>query len=158
MPYKDPEVRRKYQLEWIKNRRREWIAANGPCVDCGSWDDPEVDHLNPSTKDPRLKGRAGENRNTKPGTGQIWSWSEARREVELAKCVVRCGDCHKRKSSQEHPKGEQVAGAKLSDSQALEIIHSPEPHKVLADRYGISRHQVGKIKRGERWKHLHTSR
>jgi len=88
MPYKDREAQRAYQREWMARRRREWIEAHGPCVDCGSWtDDLEVDHADPASKvmNPTL----------------VWSRRAAVRDAELAKCVVRCHNCHLRKTSHE---------------------------------------------------------
>ena len=100
MPYKDPARQREYEREWVARRRREWLVANGPCVDCGNWDNPEVDHVDPSTK----------------VTHNVWSWAKVRREAELAKCVVRCTDCHKKKSSGEKLKGEDNPMSKLTEA------------------------------------------
>ena len=85
MPYKDPERQREYQNNWLRKRWRDWLAANGPCVDCGSWEDLEVDHVNPAIKI----------------SHRIWSWARERREAELAKCVARCKPCHKDKSREQ---------------------------------------------------------
>ena len=38
------EYMRRYQREWMQRRRQAWLAENGPCVRCGSWDRLEVDH------------------------------------------------------------------------------------------------------------------
>ena len=51
----------------VKARREEWFAKNGPCVDCGSWENLELDHENPKTKISHA----------------VWSWSERRRRIEL---------------------------------------------------------------------------
>lgn len=82
---------RQYQREWIKQRRVAWLRANGPCARCGSTQDLEVDHVDPTTKDPLLR----------KGTS-LWSWSEERRAVELAKCQVLCGSCHQTKTRLEN--------------------------------------------------------
>src|ERR1035437_4621078 len=78
MPYKNKEVQRAYCNAWIKKRRRLWILANGPCVDCGLWFGLEVHHRDPLQKIDH----------------KVWSWSEARRTKELAKCEVKCQNCH----------------------------------------------------------------
>src|SRR4051812_31542843 len=39
MPYKDKRKQSEFTLAVIKRRREEWFNANGPCVDCGSWND-----------------------------------------------------------------------------------------------------------------------
>jgi len=83
VPYSDPVLQRQYQNEWLKKRRRDWLAENGPCVDCGSWAELEVDHLDPAVK----------------VTHRVWSWSSEKRKAELAKCVVRCEPCHSLRTS-----------------------------------------------------------
>lgn len=85
MPYKDPDRQRKYQANWFQKRlqlRLAWLSDNGPCVDCGSWENLEIDHVDNSTK----VGHC------------IWTWSEARRDAELAKCEPRCRQCHQLKT------------------------------------------------------------
>lgn len=81
---------RDYQKKWyvdvMKKRREAWFAANGPCVDCGSWENLELDHDDPSSK----------------VSHAVWSWSESRRIEELAKCKARCHRCHKKKSVKEN--------------------------------------------------------
>jgi 5-methylcytosine-specific restriction endonuclease McrA len=67
----------------MKEKRTAWIEANGPCVRCGSKENLQVDH-----KDP-----------TKKVDHKVWSWSKVRREAELAKCQVLCIECHKKKSA-----------------------------------------------------------
>ena len=78
------------QLKTIRGRktRAEWFAANGPCIDCESWDNLEVDHIDPATKHPMLHRRSD----------RVWHWGVVRRSAELAKCVVRCKPCHKAKT------------------------------------------------------------
>ena len=83
MPYADKDKQREYQRRWMKERRETWLNENGPCVDCGTWLDLEVDHVDPSRK----------------VTHRVWSWSVERREKELAKCVVRCHPCHESKTN-----------------------------------------------------------
>lgn len=75
-----------------KRRRELWFAAHGPCARCGSWERLTLDHIDPTSKDPRLKvGNAG----------SIWAWSNANRALELAKCQVLCKPCHDAKTVQE---------------------------------------------------------
>jgi 5-methylcytosine-specific restriction endonuclease McrA len=77
MPFKDPQALRDYQRAYVARRRSDFLAGK-VCVDCGSTDQLEIDHVDPAEKiDHRL-----------------WSWAEGRRLAELAKCVVRCRDCH----------------------------------------------------------------
>lgn len=77
-----------YLQQLRRERREKWIEDNGPCLHCGTWDDLTVDHIDPSSKDPKLKGNAG----------LLWSWREDKRKTELAKCQVLCKSCHDRKT------------------------------------------------------------
>lgn len=84
MPYKDKEKQKEYQL-WVAKRREDWFNANGPCRNCGSWKNLELDHIDPSTK----------------VSNKIWSWSEERRNEEIAKCQILCEDCHTDKTAKD---------------------------------------------------------
>ena len=85
MPYKDKAVQRAWQNAWMKRRRQEWLDENGPCIDCGSDIDLEVHHVDPTTKIAHC----------------VWSWREDRRLTELAKCVVKCKECHQTQHHEE---------------------------------------------------------
>lgn len=74
--------------------RAMWIAINGPCQRCGSWQNSTIDHIDPKTKDPSLRKSGGGT----GGTAKIWYWSDIRRTRELAKCQVLCQWCHQEKS------------------------------------------------------------
>ncbi len=81
MPFKDPEKQRRYQSEWATrryHRNRNAYFAGKSCTDCGGSQSLELDHVVEADKD----------------SHRIWSWSRERRDAELAKCVVRCQDCH----------------------------------------------------------------
>lgn len=68
-------------------RREAWIKEHGPCAVCGTWDNLQVDHIDPRTK-------------AVSTTSVVWGWSdEARRETELSKCQVLCDSCHKDKTA-----------------------------------------------------------
>lgn len=87
MPYRDRAEQNRFQAEWTRRRRQEWITANGPCAECGSWQALELDHIDPEQK---VEHR-------------VWSWSEARRVEELKKCQVLCESCHAKKTAYERP-------------------------------------------------------
>lgn len=78
---------RNYQRKWIARRRRDWIAANGPCKKCGSSERLQVDHIVPANKGMEVAA--------------IWSRCKAAREAELAKCQVLCFKCHTNKTNGE---------------------------------------------------------
>ncbi|ALF00619.1 HNH endonuclease [Mycobacterium phage Bricole] len=75
------EAKREYQRQWRAKRRAAWFAGKA-CVRCGSDEDLELDHVDPTLK----------------VTNAVWSWSQERRDVELAKCQVLCNACHKAKT------------------------------------------------------------
>lgn len=82
MPYADKDKQRGYQRTYLARRRNKWIQENGPCKKCGSTEQLVVDHKDAGSK----------------VTHNVWSWSEARRAEELAKCQVLCTSCHKKKT------------------------------------------------------------
>lgn len=69
---------REYQRLWIANRRAVWFEDKY-CVKCGSKEDLEIHHVDPSTK----------------VSNSVWSWAQERRDAELDKCEVLCHGCHK---------------------------------------------------------------
>lgn len=78
MPIKDRDQRRAYNRQWLQARKDAYFTGR-LCFFCGSdLVNPVIHHLDPSTKE----------------SHRIWSWSDARRKVELAKCVPACADCH----------------------------------------------------------------
>lgn len=86
MPYKDKTKHNAYMLQWISQRRCNWFAANGPCVECGSVENLELDHIDPNKK----------------VSHRIWSWSKKRRDEEIAKCQVLCRSCHTHKTYRDY--------------------------------------------------------
>jgi len=132
-----------------RSRRDAWFRENGPCIACGSWDNLQVDHKNPSEKDPALR---------KQGSGNIWYWPEVRRIAELSKCVVRCYNCHIIKSKSEHAVGENNGSSKLTKEDVMVIRKSysvgNRTQHVLAREYGVSRSAINEIINRRTWKHL----
>lgn len=66
--------------------RRIAFFLDHPCVQCGEsrWDRLELDHIDPERK-------VGH---------RIWSWSEERRNAELANCQALCRPCHRKKTNE----------------------------------------------------------
>ena len=115
MPMATKEAQREYQRTWMAKRRSDWFSENGPCVVCGSWDNLELDHIDPQTK----------------VSHRIWSWAKSRRNAELAKCQVLCTKCHDLKTlrNQENAFGEHHGMAKYSE-QIVRAVR--ERHKAGA--------------------------
>lgn len=82
------DYKKKYQRTWLQIRRTEWIKENGPCKVCGSWENLEIDHIQPSKKQIRI--------------ATIWSRKKEVRDKELAKCQVLCKKHHAEKTSKEN--------------------------------------------------------
>lgn len=121
---------RAYQLKFMARRRAEWISANGPCIECGSWDELEVDHINPTEKMINPRG--------------VWSLSKEKREAELAKCQVLCRNCHREKTRQQF--------AKLTWEQVREIRASEESDAKLALKYGVHKKNIYDIRQEKTWR------
>jgi hypothetical protein len=105
-----PEAQRKYQREWMAHRRAEYFDGRC-CIDCGGTDKLHLHHLDPSQK----------------VTHRIWSWTEERRLKELAKCVVRCQECHlggHGKDRQRHGIGRYKAGCRCNDCKAAKSVEN----------------------------------
>lgn len=81
MPYKDINKKREFQRLWVAKRRAEYLQSHGPCK-CGSWDNLEIDHIDPSQK----------------VSHRIWSYGATKRDKELSKCQVLCRKCHMEKT------------------------------------------------------------
>jgi 5-methylcytosine-specific restriction endonuclease McrA len=141
VPYKNPERQRRFQNDWMQERRRQWIGQNGPCRQCGSTKYLEVDHIN--------RGDKADHR--------VWSWGRPRRGRELRECQVLCGDCHIQKTRLEF-QGEGGPNAKLTDDEARAVhrLYASGMTQVeVAAVVPVRRSQVGAILRGECWPHIY---
>lgn len=77
---------RQYQMNRYYERRAMFIAElGGVCVQCGTTELLEFDHINPEEKSFNVGDR-------------LSNRSEAVLRVEIAKCQLLCGPCHKEKS------------------------------------------------------------
>lgn len=85
MPYKDKAQQAEYQRRW-KAERRARYTADQVCRECGSAENINWHHRDPSTK----------------VSHRIWSWSIERLEAELAKCIPLCNVCHTRLHCAQH--------------------------------------------------------
>ena len=82
------EDKREYQRHWVATRRAEWFLEKW-CAHCGSIDDLECDHADPTTKLYEVSALWG----MAPGNPQ--------RIAELAKCQALCHGCHLKKTVSE---------------------------------------------------------
>ena len=94
MPYKNREDKQACQRRWRAARREKVLDyLGGKCQNCGGTEDLEVDHIDPSTKDPSLK-RKGEHDTRGFRYTRTWSWIVE----ELKKCQLLCLKCHQEKT------------------------------------------------------------
>lgn len=110
-----------YQNARQKQIRLEWLQENGPCIDCQSWENLEIDHDDATTKS--------------LDTGRLWCLSplNPKRIEELQKCVVRCHNCHVKKTTinKEYSHGEnQGKGKKYSNEFVLEVLQICDNRKT----------------------------
>lgn len=89
MPYSDADKQKEYQKNWMAQRRNDFMSGKS-CVKCGGTNKLEIHHRDKETK----------------VSHNIWSWSDKRRNAELAKCDVLCQSCH-----HEHHKGKTQHGS-----------------------------------------------
>lgn len=70
--------------------------------------------------------------------------------------VPSCSPCNSLRGGVVPPRGEKNGQAKLTEAEVLQIRRYPRSvsHRALAIVFGVSPQTVGKIRRGERWKHL----
>lgn len=90
MPYKsytrdmNEYMKRRYE----ERRQRAIERLGGKCVGCGTRDNLELDHKDPSTKSFSF--------------AKIWSYSLNKFDKELEKAQLLCVDCHKKKTKKEN--------------------------------------------------------
>ena len=142
MPYKDPVVQREYQRLRTANRRFDWFADKS-CARCGSTENLQLDHIDPSTKI----------------SHKIWSWSEAHRETELVKCQVLCYPCHVIKGMEngDMARGSSHGSAKLTSDEVFEIRgrwYTGEGLTALGKEFGVTKHAVHNIVNRKTWRWL----
>lgn len=120
----------------MKDRREDWLAANGPCKRCGSSHNLEVDHVDPSTK----------------VNHTVWSWRQSRMLRELQKCQVLCEECHKRKTAAENRLAQlgkpNIACRILSEDVVRRIRSSSatgRSERSLAVEFGIGKTTVHSV-------------
>lgn len=140
MPFKSRELQRKYQREVRSRRYRAWIEEHGPCANCGSHERLEIDHVDRSTKSPKLIRRGG--------TANVFSWSQARRDEELSKCQVLCKSCHLEKTRLEFLGRPNRIDRKLTWEQARairEMLSLGVPGAHIAATYRVHKSTISRI-------------
>lgn len=138
-------IKQKQDRERIASRRSKWLEDKN-CVNCGSCERLEIDHIDPSTKI----------------SSTVWTWTEKRRKVELEKCQVLCRPCHVEKSFKEgsmvpFDRGEKNISAKLTEDQVRLIrkfVNIGMMQKDIAEYLNIPKQTINNIVKGHSWKWL----
>lgn len=135
---------REYQRNWVRDRKKEFYRDK-QCLHCGSKENLELDHIDPSTK----------------VSHSIWSWSEGKRLKEISKCQVLCHACHILKSRSNGDLsgaiGENQWSAKLTAKDVKDIrlrFKNGEKAFNLALEYNIGRSYIYRIIKKLKWKHI----
>lgn len=129
-----PEAQREYQRNWIA-RRRAIFFADKVCSRCGSDSKLELDHIDPKTKI----------------SNSIWSWSQARQSIEIAKCQILCRSCHSEKTRKN---SEQVSNSLLTMGAAQEIRRLHElgvSQRAIAQLYDVNFRTISDVVRKISW-------
>jgi hypothetical protein len=140
------EYQRNYQIKRYHARRAESLEMlGGKCVECGSTDELEIDHIDPATK--------------KLEVSRLWGVSRERWLAEIAKCQILCKPHHIHKyiSNEEWPepkRGEEHCQAKLTDDLVRYIRTKPMSQRKLAAELNVSRGLIQQVQDGKVWKHV----
>lgn len=87
---RDIENKNRYQRKWHKDRRNEILnELGGKCAQCGSTDELEIDHIDPTLK------------LFKPSKIVNMGIANPLRQAEIDKCQLLCNTCHKAKTIQQ---------------------------------------------------------
>lgn len=128
------EYLRNYCREWVRNKRATYFKDK-MCVQCGSKEKLELDHIVRETKI----------------SHSVWSWKEERRNKELEKCQVLCKKCHSKKTAMENSimlKGKPHPCRKLTKDQVELIKKSPLSKRKLATLYNVGATTIQSIREG----------
>jgi len=118
-------------------------------------------HLSSNTSkanmlDMTMKGRARGQPNA-PGTWISRKKDKSKSSLtsrRISKRLARTEEYQTKQYNNGTAPGEKHSTAKLTESQAREILSSNDPGNVLAARYGVSTPTISKIRNGHIWKHL----
>jgi 5-methylcytosine-specific restriction endonuclease McrA len=136
--------RRAYLAEYRSARKQRYLEyLGGKCVECGSTDDLEFDHVDPQTR----SFCVGFN-----------SKSEDQVFQELTKCQLLCHTCHLVKSATEKAKGSDVWTARLTEDQVLVIreLYQTEckSYSKLAEEFDVTSATIRNIVKRITWTHI----
>lgn len=112
-------------------RRKKFLELlGGKCVNCGSKDNLEFDHLDPDEKEFKIS--------------KILDWNEANVEKEVKKCQLLCKPCHHIKTKENKEYGAEAEHGTLWRYRK----YSCRCKKCIKanEKYNLYRRTVDKIK------------
>lgn len=109
---------KKYMRDRYARRREDALEyLGGRCLDCGSEENLQFDHIDPSSKEFNIgKILAGAN--------------EDKLYRELNKCQLLCEDCHKAKSKRENANGNIARKMTCGCGRIFDSIKAYAGHKT----------------------------
>lgn len=140
---RDKESLRKWARDWTKKRRESFFDGKS-CIVCGSEERLEIHH-----RDPKLKV-----------SHNIWSWTEDKRLVELAKCDVLCHNCHKEETIKYFKiiySGEKSSVAKLTNKMVKRIrslYNQGVRGRALCEQFPVHRTNIYRALRGTSFRNI----
>lgn len=148
---KDREYHRNYSIDYYHRKKNELIQLlGGQCLKCGSVYNLEFDHIDPTTKLFPISNLLSH------------AWDVVL--VEVKKCQLLCSDCHKKKTAidgychENRPRGENVAGAVLTEEQVQQIKTLRNEGKTLNELMrvfpGIKKSTIYAVISGRSWNHV----
>ena len=158
MPHKDLEVRKAYMEKWraanrariaelnvqrrdrLQGERTQWIQSQGgKCVQCGSSESLEVDHIDPGSKSPKL----GHKRS-------VQRLAKAERYEEFAKCQVLCRACHRKKSGTDKYRNQKLNPERVREIRARWKAGG-ESMTTIGRDYNVTGGMVWNVVKGHSW-------
>ena len=106
---------------------REDFTPVGECENCGTTENLEWDHIDPSTKVANVGAMVG------------CCFSREAIIAEIAKCRILCGHCNTLR-----------ANARISEADVQAIRIATGTQKEIAVAFGVSQSQVSRIRSGKR--------
>lgn len=134
---KSKEKRRNYNLEYYHKRRKLLInQLGGKCVNCGSTENLQFDHIDPASKEIKLTACLTQNID--------------RIQNEISKCQLLCRKCHIIKTKTER-NGHIKVNKEIAIKICEEYINFDITQAELGRKYNLSPRTISAIVCGNRW-------
>lgn len=139
-----------YHTDYYYRKKAEFIAIlGGKCVICGTTEQLEFDHIDPTTK--------------KFAISKLLNVSHQAAIDELDKCQLLCNGCHKIKTKKNkdgyssRAKGERVSSAVLTEQIVIAILIKRKSGSTLTElvrEFGYKKATIYAVISNRSWKHI----